>query len=135
MSLFFSILAIFVGGVLVLFVLKPKRSASAPAPCHICEVNQRDPVFINGFAFCEKHALLYQDGEWVLLAKGNSSPEDPEFGVRMYQLKKLLASKGLSSYIETRYRNGVEEIITEMELYSLREDLEKAKALSKSVSI
>lgn len=129
MTLWLSILAIVLGG---LYVLGRRQKQGEPAFCMVCEKELKNPVYENGYAFCAEHAFLYKSASWPVLMKGRSTPEDPEFGVRLWKLKQELSSKGLRSYIESSYSSEESGIVTKMELRVLEEDLEGAKALSRS---
>lgn len=127
MSVFFATLAIVLAGVFVLRI----RSKESQANCHICERPVSEPIYHDGYPFCVVHGDDYSKGHWIVLIKGHSTPEDPEFGVRLYHLKQELATHDLSSYIQVRYENLEDEIITFMELCVLEECSERARTLSK----
>lgn len=129
MTLWLSILAIVLGG---LYVFGRRQKQGERAFCMICEKELERPVYENGYAFCGEHASLYKRASWPVLMEGRSTPEDPEFGVRLWKLKQALSSKGFRSYIENSYSSEDNGIVTKMELRVLEEDLEGAKALSRS---
>lgn len=103
--------------------------------CFLCdqEVSQSKIVYFEGRAFCPSHRDVFKKGAWKILKSGHATPEDPEFGVRLYEAKKLLLKSGKLSFIETDYAEIGGEIVTQMRLKVLKEDLERAQALSKSL--
>lgn len=118
--------------VFTLAFLALRRGKKERGDCSICGRDVFDPKMIDGMAFCSKHAKEYQTGAWTEFKNGHATPEDPEFGVRLYEFKQILNSKNVSSFIRANYLQQEDEIITEMVLMVLEKDLEKAEALSRS---
>ncbi len=115
-----------------LSLLVLRKGKKERGECVICGKDVFDPKIIEGKALCKKHVELFKSGQWESFTKGHASPHDPEYGVRLYEFKRLLNSHKLSSYIQADYFQEGEEIKTEMVLMVLKEDLEKAEALSRS---
>ena len=131
MTLFLSIALILVGA-LIAFSIRAKNRP-AKELCLICEKELERPIYHNGHALCDSHIEVYKTGRWELLVQGNATSEDPEYGVKIYKLKNLLSQLDMPSHILVDYSLENGSIVTKMKLMTLEENLEKAKALSKSI--
>lgn len=116
-------------GVSLLFLRKGKKERGE---CVVCGKDIFDPKMEDGMSFCLGHSELYKKAEWKDFKRGHASPDDPEYGVKLFEFKQSLNEKGVRSFIKAHYFQNDGEIVTEMVLMVLEEDLEKTEALSRS---
>lgn len=127
----------FLALVLILFFWRrssAKINQEARGYCIVCAKALESITLIDGNALCSQHAHDYQHGNWRIFKEGVSSPEDPEFGVRLHLLQRKFASEKIASYIQVRYQEKDGEILTLMELMVLEKDLKKAEGFGKSAN-
>ena len=120
-----------------LSTVKPKRSdlfcpnhteEPGETTCAIC-----DKLFCKAcirpyksLHFCKEHLPLIMRHEWDEVVTIKISTTDPEKGVKLYDVKKILLEKeDLPSYIETHYKINVDQdyIETYLVLFSIRENV------------
>lgn len=80
--------------------------------------------------FCKQHLPLVMQNEWDEVLTIKTSTEDPEEGVRLYDLKKEIFSEDkIPSYVETHYKINVDHdnIETYLVVYGMRNDVEILK--------
>jgi hypothetical protein len=88
--------------------------------------------------FCKEHLPLLMRHEWSEVLTLKTSTQDPEDGVRLYDLKKeLFHREGLCTFIETHYKINVDQdyIETYLVLFAMTEAAEKAKEKFSSDSL
>jgi hypothetical protein len=100
--------------------------------CAIC-----DKLFCNSCVkdfkslhFCKEHLPLIMNFEWDEVFTFKTSTEDPEQGVRLYDLKKEIFEKEeLATYVETHYKINVDQdfIETYLVVYSQKENIQRVK--------
>lgn len=81
--------------------------------------------------FCKEHLPLIMKHDWEEALTLKTSTQDPEQGVRLYDLKKeLFQSKNIPTYIETHYKINVDQdyIETYLVLFGIKENLAELKA-------
>lgn len=81
--------------------------------------------------FCREHLPLVMNNEWHEIMTVKTSTQDPEHGVRIYDVKKEIFEKEeLPSYVETHYKINVDKdhIETYLVVFALKDQLEKMKA-------
>lgn len=82
--------------------------------------------------FCKEHMPLIMRHEWDEVVTIKTSTQDPEQGVRLYDIKKeMLQNDDLPTYIETHYKINVDQdyIETYLVLFSMKENVQKVKDL------
>jgi hypothetical protein len=75
--------------------------------------------------FCKEHLPLLMNKEWTEVLTVKTSTQDPEQGVRLYDVKKsLFQNENLPSYIETHYKINVDQdfIETYLVMFAIVED-------------
>ena len=80
--------------------------------------------------FCKEHLPLIMNFEWDEVLTLKTSTEDPEQGVRLYDLKKEIFEKDeLATYVETHYKINVDQdfIETYLVVYSQKENIQRVK--------
>lgn len=80
--------------------------------------------------FCKEHLPLIMRHDWDEVLTIKTSTQDPEQGVRLYDIKKVLFEKeDLPTYIETHYKINVDQdyIETYLVLYAMKEKIEELK--------
>lgn len=80
--------------------------------------------------FCKQHLPLVMQNEWDEVLTLKTSTEDPEEGVRLYDLKKeIFTEDKIPSYVETHYKINVDQdnIETYLVLYGIKSDVETLK--------
>jgi hypothetical protein len=80
--------------------------------------------------FCKEHITLLMNKEWEEVITIKTSPNDPERGVKLFELKKeIFQSEDIPTYIETHYKINVDhdDIETYLVLYSLKEEINKVR--------
>jgi hypothetical protein len=121
--------------------LKPKRSdlfcpnhteEPGETACAIC-----DKLFckacikpFKSLHFCKEHIPLIMRHDWDEVITIKTSTQDPERGVRLYDLKKkILEESDLPTYFETHYKINVDQdyIETYLVLYAIRENVESVR--------
>lgn len=100
--------------------------------CGIC-----DKLFCNNcikpfksLHFCREHLPLVMNNEWDEVMTVKTSTQDPEHGVRVYDMKKEIFEKeDLPTYVETHYKIDVDQdrIETYLVVFAMRDQLEKIK--------
>jgi len=121
--------------------LKPKR-ADLFCPNHTEEPGETscaicDKIFckacikpFRSLHFCKEHIPLIMRHDWDEVLTVKTSTQDPERGVRLYDLKKkILEDSDLPTYIETHYKINVDQdyIETYLVLFSIRENIESVR--------
>jgi hypothetical protein len=74
--------------------------------------------------FCKEHLPLLMRHEWEEILTLKTSTDDPEQGVRLYDLKKeLFQTEDIPTYVETHYKINVDQdyIETYLVLFSMKE--------------
>ncbi|MEX0799264.1 MAG: hypothetical protein WD025_07450 [Bacteriovoracaceae bacterium] len=130
MNVFLAIAAILISGLIVLNLRS--KNVARQSLCLICEESLSHPRYCDEYSFCQEHFNVYKDGEWVVLSQGSASAGSPDFGVELYETKGKLVGSGIPSFIQASYEEESGNIVTKMKLLVLKQDLEKAQALSKS---
>lgn len=85
--------------------------------------------------FCKEHLPLIMRHDWDEVLTVKTSTQDPEEGVRLYDIKKELFEKeDLPTYIETHYKINVDHdyIETYLVLFGMKEKIEVLKEKLKS---
>ena len=115
--------------------LRPKRSElfcpnhpdePGEVSCAIC-----DHIFCRNcirpfktMHFCKEHLSMVMRHTWSEVLTLKTSTSDPENGVRLYEVKKVIFEKeGLPSYIETHYKINIDQdyIETYLVLFTLED--------------
>ncbi len=81
--------------------------------------------------FCREHLPLVMNNLWEEVITVKTSTQDPEHGVRIYDIKKEIFEKeDLPSYVETHYKINVDldHIETYLVVFAIKEQVEKVKA-------
>jgi hypothetical protein len=81
--------------------------------------------------FCKEHLPLIMKHDWEEALTLKTSTQDPEQGVRLYDVKKeLFNTKDIPTYIETHYKINVDQdyIETYLVLFGIKENLAELKA-------
>ncbi len=81
--------------------------------------------------FCREHLPLVMNYQWEEVMTVKTSTQDPEHGVRVYDLKKEIFEKeDLPTYVETHYKINIDQdhIETYLVVFAIQEQLEKIKA-------
>ncbi len=81
--------------------------------------------------FCREHLPLVMNNQWEEVITVKTSTQDPEGGVRIYDIKKEIFEKeDLPSYVETHYKINVDHDVIETYLvvFAMKEQLEKIKS-------
>lgn len=81
--------------------------------------------------FCREHLPLVMNNEWDEVMTVKTSTQDPEHGVRVYDMKKEIFEKEeLPTYIETHYKINIDQdhIETYLVVFAMKEQLEKIKS-------
>lgn len=105
---------------------------SGETPCAICDklFCESCSIFHHNVYFCPEHYKLLQDHEWAEVLRLNSSSEDPERGVKLYELRKaLFQSENIPSYIQIDYQLREQAVCIEtvLVLYGLKTDIPRLK--------
>ena len=82
--------------------------------------------------FCKHHLTLVMNYEWDEVYTLKTSTQDPERGVRLYDLKKEIFEKEkIPSYIETHYKINVDHdhIETYLVVYAKKENIQELKLI------
>lgn len=82
--------------------------------------------------FCKEHLPLIMKHDWEEALTLKTSTQDPEQGVKLYDLKKeLFNKKDIPTYIETHYKINVDQdyIETYLVLYGVKENITELKSL------
>ena len=77
--------------------------------------------------FCREHLPLVMNNQWEEVITVKTSTQDPEGGVRIYDIKKEIFEKEeLPSYVETHYKINVDQDIIETYLvvFATKEQVE-----------
>lgn len=80
--------------------------------------------------FCKEHIHLVMKHDWVEVLTVKTSTNDPEKGVRLYDLKKaILEQDQIPSFIETHYKINIDQdhIETYLVLFSIKENAERMR--------
>lgn len=80
--------------------------------------------------FCKQHLPLIMQNDWEEAFTLKTSTDDPEEGVRLYDLKKeIFVNDKIPSYVETHYKINVDQdyIETYLVLYGMKQDIEALK--------
>ncbi len=80
--------------------------------------------------FCKEHLPLIMKYDWEEVLTLKTSTQDPERGVKLYEIKKEIFEKDdLPTYIETHYKINVDQdyIETYLVVYAQKENKEKLK--------
>lgn len=80
--------------------------------------------------FCREHLPLVMNHQWEEVMTVKTSTEDPEHGVRVYDMKKEIFEKeDLPTFIETHYKINIDQdhIETYLVVFAMKEQLEKIK--------
>lgn len=80
--------------------------------------------------FCKEHIPLVMQNEWDEVLTIKTSTNDPEQGVRLYDIKKqLLQDENIPTYIETHYKINVDHdhIETYLVLFGIKENIPELK--------
>lgn len=80
--------------------------------------------------FCKEHLPLIMQNDWEEALTLKTSTEDPEEGVRLYDLKKeIFINDKIPSYVETHYKINVDHdfIETYLVLFGMKQDIEALK--------
>ena len=88
--------------------------------------------------FCREHLPLVMNREWDEVMTVKTSTQDPEHGVRVYDMKKEIFEKeDLPTYIETHYKINIDQdhIETYLVVFAMKEQLETIKAKFLETSI
>lgn len=81
--------------------------------------------------FCREHLPLVMSNQWEEVVTVKTSTQDPENGVRIYDIKKEIFEKeDLLSYVETHYKINVDQdqIETYLVVFATKEQLEAIRA-------
>ncbi len=81
--------------------------------------------------FCREHLPLVMNHQWEEVITVKTSTQDPEGGVRIYDIKKeIFEIEDLPSYVETHYKINVDQDIIETYLvvFAMKEQLETIRA-------
>ena len=81
--------------------------------------------------FCREHLPLVMNSEWEEVMTVKTSTQDPEHGVRVYDMKKEIFEKeDLPTYVETHYKINIDKdhIETYLVVFAMKDQLEKIKA-------
>ena len=120
---------------------KPKRAdlfcpnhseEPGETPCAIC-----DRIFckacikpFKSLHFCKEHIPLIMRHDWDEVITIKTSTQDPERGVRLYDIKKkILEENDLPTYVETHYKINVDQdyIETYLVLFAIKENIESVR--------
>ncbi len=88
--------------------------------------------------FCREHLPLVMNHQWEEVMTVKTSTQDPEHGVRVYDLKKEIFEKEeLPTYVETHYKINVDHdlIETYLVVFAMQEQMEKIKAKFATTSL
>ena len=126
--------------------LKPKRSElfcpnhpeePGETMCAIC-----DKIYckacIKSFKtlhYCKEHLPLVMRYDWDEVLTLKTSTQDPEQGVRLYDVKKEIFEKqNIPTYVETHYKINVDQdyIETYLVMYAQKEEIPKVRDLFQS---
>lgn len=80
--------------------------------------------------FCREHLPLVMNYQWEEVRTVKTSTEDPEHGVRIYDVKKEIFEKGnLPTFIETHYKINIDQdhIETYLVIFARQDQLEEAR--------
>ncbi len=76
--------------------------------------------------FCKEHLPLVMRNDWEEVVTIKTSTIDPEHGVRLFDIKKVLLERdNLPTYVETHYKINLEQdhIETYLVLFGIKENL------------
>lgn len=88
--------------------------------------------------FCREHLPLVMNNHWEEVMTVKTSTQDPEHGVRVYDLKKEIFEKeDLPTYVETHYKINIDQdhIETYLVVFAMQEQLEKIKEKFSTTSL
>lgn len=102
------------------------REEPGEVSCSIC-----DELFCKACAkpfktmhFCKEHLPFIMKKDWEEILTIKTSTEEPELGVKLYEIKKkLFQEEGVMTYIETHYKINVDHdfIETYLVLFGIKE--------------
>ncbi len=76
--------------------------------------------------FCKEHMPLMMKNDWEEVLTLQTSTEDPEQGVKLYDIKKkIFQDKSIPTYIETHYKINVDQdyVETYLVLFAIKSDV------------
>lgn len=88
--------------------------------------------------FCKEHLPLIMRHDWDEVLTLKTSTQDPEQGVRLYDIKKELFHKqDIPTYIETHYKINVDQdyIETYLVLFAIKENIPQLKEKLKDFTV
>lgn len=80
--------------------------------------------------FCKEHLQLIMRHDWDEVLTVKTSTQDPEEGVRLYEIKKqLFEEMNLPTYVETHYKINLDQdyIETYLVVFSIRQNVEDVR--------
>jgi hypothetical protein len=81
--------------------------------------------------FCREHLPLVMNNQWEEVMTVKTSTQDPEHGVRVYELKKdIFEKEDIPTYVETHYKINIDQdhIETYLVIFAMKEQLDAMKA-------
>jgi hypothetical protein len=117
--------------------IKPKREdlfcpnhkdEPGEATCAICDTFYCKACIrpFKSLHFCREHIQLIMRHEWEEILTVKTSTQDPEEGVRLYEIKKVLfVNDDLPTYVETHYKINVDHdyIETYLVVFGMKEQV------------
>lgn len=88
--------------------------------------------------FCREHLPLVMNHQWEEVMTVKTSTQDPEHGVRVYDLKKEIFEKeDLPTYVETHYKINIDQdhIETYLVIFAMQEQLDRIKEKFSTTSL
>lgn len=100
--------------------------------CGICDKIFCDSCIkpFKSLHFCREHLPLVMNNQWEEVVTVETSTQDPENGVRIYDIKKEIFEKDeLPSYVETHYKINIDQdhIETYLVVYAMSGQVEVIK--------
>lgn len=100
--------------------------------CHSCSKP------FKSMHFCREHLPLVMNNHWEEVMTVKTSTQDPEHGVRVYDVKKEIFEKDdLPTYVETHYKINIDHdhIETYLVVFAMIDQVEKVRPLFEATSL
>ena len=91
--------------------------------CQVCQKDLCDYCVksIDQHNFCETHYNEVSNKQFESLEHVIVDPDNPTQGLELYQKQKNLLNKGITTYIEVRYKESNAQILSEYHLMGVKE--------------
>ena len=93
--------------------------------CNICDDPFCEKCYLisKGRCLCHSHFKIFKDSRWVETLRSNSSPQNPQNGIVLYEFKKeIYRSFEIPTFLDIYYSDTSHGIESTNILYSREED-------------